>query len=161
MALTKIKKSNLLERYKEILDQARTLVYVKFKGLTVKDTEVLRRNLFQQGISYTVVKKTLWERALLGRNFSGQRPEVKEEMAVIAGGDLFTPARIANDFAKSHKTFFGILGGVFDGAFKDMKSMMEIASLPPREVLLAKMAFLLKSPLQKLVVVLDQLAKKK
>ncbi|MEI6352463.1 MAG: 50S ribosomal protein L10 [Candidatus Nomurabacteria bacterium] len=161
MALSKNKKSELIEKYSNILDNAKTFVYVKFKGLNVKDTEILRKKLFAENISYSVVKKTLWNRALNDKNISGDKPEIEVEMAVIAGSDLLAPARIANDFAKEHKGVFSIMGGIFDGVFKDEKSMMEIATIPSREVLLSQIAFLLKSPMQRLAIGVNEVAKKK
>lgn len=161
MALTKSKKEDLIKKYSETLDKAKTFVYVKFKGLTVKDTEALRKKLYAEGISYNVVKKTLWDRALNEKTISGDKPVVGEEMAVIAGEDLLAGARIANDFAKEHKGIFAILGGIFDGVFKDEKSMMEIATIPSREVLISKIAFLFKSPMQRLAIGINEIAKKK
>lgn len=82
-------------------------------------------------------------------------------MAVIAGEDLLAPARIANDFAKEHKANFAILGGIFDGSFKDQASMMEIATIPSREVLISQIAFLFKSPMQRLAIGINEVAKTK
>lgn len=161
MALSKNKKSELVKKYSDILEKAKTFVYVKFKGLNVKDTEVLRKKLFSEGISYNVVKKTLWNRALSQKNIIGEAPIIVEEMAVIAGEDLLTPAKLANDFSKEHKGVFSILGGIFDGSFKDQKSMMEIATIPTREVLISQIAFLLKSPIQRLAIGLNEVAKNK
>lgn len=161
MALNKNQKSELIEKYSNILDKAKTFVYVKFKGLTVKDTEALRKKLFAEGISYNVVKKTLWNRAVDTKNISGDKPEIGEEMAVIAGEDLLAGARIANDFSKEHKGIFSIIGGIFDGEFKNDKAMLEIATIPSREVLLSKIAFLLKSPMQRLAIGINEVAKKK
>ncbi|MFO0743472.1 MAG: 50S ribosomal protein L10 [Candidatus Paceibacterota bacterium] len=161
MALSKNKKSELIEKYSNILDNAKTFVYVNFKGLTVKDTEALRKKLYAENISYNVVKKTLWNRAVDTKKLSGEKPEVGVEMAVIAGEDLLAPARIANDFSKEHKGLFSIIGGIFDGVFKDEKSMMEIATIPAREVLLSQLAFLLKSPMQRLAIGINEVAKKK
>ena len=161
MALSKDKKSELIKKYSDTLGKANTFVYVKFRGLNVKDTEALRKKLFAEGISYNVVKKTLWNRALGDRNIAGEKPEISEEMAVIAGEDLLAPARIANDFAKEHKGVFAILGGIFDGNFKDEKSMMEIATIPSREVLISQIAFLFKSPMQRLAIGINEVAKTK
>ena len=161
MALKKEKKVELIEKYSDILSKAKTFVYVKFKGMSVKDTEALRKELYTEGISYNVVKKTLWNRAVDTKSILGDKPEVLDDMAVIASEDLLASARIANDFAKSHKGVFSILGGIFDGSFKDMKGMMEIATIPPREVLLSQLAFLLKSPITQLAVGLNEVAKKK
>ncbi|MEA4910581.1 50S ribosomal protein L10 [bioreactor metagenome] len=161
MALSKDKKSELIKKYSGILDKAKTLVYVKFKGLNVKDTEALRKKLFAEGISYNVVKKTLWDRALSDKKIDGEKPEIGEEMAVVAGEDLLAAARIANDFSKEHRGIFSIIGGIFDGVFKDEKSMMEIATIPSREVLISQIAFLFKSPMQRLAIGINEVAKKK
>ncbi len=161
MALSKDKKSELIKKYSDTLDKAKTFVYVKFKGLNVKDTESLRKQLFAEGISYNVVKKTLWDRALSNKNIAGDKPEIMDEMAVIAGEDLLAPARIANDFAKEHKNVFSIIGGIFDGNFKDQASMMEIATIPSREVLISQIAFLFKSPMQRLAIGINEVAKTK
>ncbi len=161
MALSKDKKSELIDKYSDILDKAKTLVYVKFKGLNVKDTEALRKKLYAENISYSVVKKTLWDRALTSKKIEGEKPEVSEEVAVIAGEDLLAPARLAHDFSKEHKESFSIIGGIFDGIFKDQQSMMEIATIPSREVLISQIAFLFKSPMQRLAIGINEVAKKK
>lgn len=161
MALSKDKKSELIKKYGETLKKAKTLVYVEFKGLNVGNTELLRKQLFNEGISYNVVKKTLWDRAVAERDVSGEKPLIETEMAVIAGEDLLAPAKIANDFAKEHKGSFAILGGIFDGAFKDQMAMMAIATIPSREVLLSQIAFLFKSPMQRLAIGLNEVAKQK
>ncbi len=161
MALSKDKKSELIDKYSDILDKAKTLVYVKFKGLNVKDTEALRKKLYAENISYSVVKKTLWDRALTSKKIEGEKPEVSEEVAVIAGEDLLAPARLAHDFSKEHKESFSIIGGIFDGIFKDKQSMMEIATIPSREVLISQIAFLFKSPMQRLAIGINEVAKKK
>lgn len=161
MALSKEKKSELIKKYSEILDKTKTLVYVKFKGLDVKDTENLRKKLLAENISYNVVKKTLWNRAVNTKSIEGEAPLIEEEMAVIAGEDLLSPARIAHEFSKNHKGVFAILGGIFDGSFKNKESMMEIATIPSREVLISQIAFLLKAPVQKLAIGLSEVAGKK
>lgn len=161
MALSKEKKSELIQKYSDTLDKAKTLVYVKFKGLNVADTEALRKKLFEEGISYNVVKKTLWNRALSSKNIEGEKPEIAEEMAVIAGEDLLAPARLAHEFSKEHRGVFSILGGIFDGSFKDEASMMEIATIPSREVLISQIAFLFKSPMQRLAIGINEVAKQK
>lgn len=161
MALTKAKKVELIDSYTNALKASKSAVYVKFKGLPVKDTSELRSSLFGEKLNYTVVKKTLWKRATDAAGIKGEAPLITEELAVVWGDDLLSPARLAYEFQKSHKDSFGIIGGIFDGEFKDAKSMMEIATIPPREVLLSQIAFLLKSPMQRLAVGLGQVAAKK
>ncbi len=161
MALTRTKKAELISSYTDALKNAKSAVYVKFKGLPVGQTLELRKSLFNEGLNYTVVKKTLWNRAVEAVGIKGDAPEIVEEMAVVYGNDLLAPARLSYEFSKTHKDTFAILGGIFDGQFKDQKSMMSIATIPPREVLLSQLAYLLKSPITKLAVGLSEVSKKK
>ena len=161
MALPRAKKAELIASYTEALKGAKSAVYVKFKGLSVADTSTLRGQLFAEGTHYTVVKKTLWKRATDAVKIEGEAPVAGEELAVVYGADLLTPARLSYEFSKLHKGTFTILGGIFDGSFKSQSEMLSIATIPPREVLLSHFSFLLKSPMQKLAVGLNQVAQKK
>lgn len=161
MALKKAKKTELIDSYTDALKNSKSAVYVKFKGLPVSETMQLRDTLFNDNLHYTVVKKTLWNRATQAVGIKGDAPLVSEEMAVVWGDDLLAPARIAFEFSKTHKESFGILGGIFDGEFKDGKAMLSIATIPPREVLLSQLAYLLKSPMQRLAIGINAVAQKK
>jgi large subunit ribosomal protein L10 len=161
MALKKAKKVELIDSYTDALKGSKSAVYVKFKGLPVSQTMELRSTLFGENIHYTVVKKTLWTRATQAVGIKGEAPLVGEELAVVWGDDLLAPARLAYEFSKTHKDSFGIVGGIFDGEFKDAKAMMEIATIPGREVLLSQLAYLLKSPMQRIAIAINAVAEKK
>lgn len=161
MALPRAKKAELIASYTEAIKGANSAVYVKFKGLSVADTSTLRNTLFGENTHYTVVKKTLWKRATDAVGIKGEAPVTGEELAVVYGEDLLTPARLSYEFSKAHKDSFTILGGIFDGSFKNQSEMLSIATIPPREVLLSQLAYLLKSPLTRLAVGLSEVAKTK
>ena len=161
MALTRAKKAELIASYSEALKGANSAVYVKFKGLSVADTSTLRSQLFSEDTHYTVVKKTLWKRATDARGIKGEAPVTGEELAVVYGKDLLIPARLSYEFSKTHKDSFTILGGIFDGEFKSGKDMLSIATIPPREVLLSQLAYLLKSPMQRIAIAISAVAEKK
>ena len=161
MALTRAKKAELIASYSEALKGANSAVYVKFKGLSVADTSTLRSQLFSEDTHYTVVKKTLWKRATDAKGITGEAPVTSEELAVVYGKDLLVPARLSYEFSKAHKDSFTILGGIFDGEFKSQKDMLSIATIPPREVLLSQLAYLLKSPMQRIAIAISAVAEKK
>ena len=161
MALLRAKKAELIASYTEAIKGAKSAVYVKFKGLSVAETSKLRGQLFSEKTHYTVVKKTLWKRATDANKILGEAPATGEELAVVYGEDLLTPARLSYEFSKTHKDTFTILGGIFDGSFKNQQEMLSIATIPPREVLLSQLAYLLKSPMTKLAVGLNEVASKK
>ncbi len=161
MALKREKKAELIASYTDAVKGAKSAVYVKFKGLSVTETSTLRGQLFSEKTHYTVVKKTLWKRATDAVGIKGEAPVTGEELAVVYGEDLLAPARMSYEFSKTHKDTFTILGGIFDGEFKNQKEMLSIATIPPREVLLSQLAYLLKSPMTKLAVGLSEVAKTK
>ena len=161
MALLRAKKAELIASYTDAVKGAKSAVYVKFKGLSVAETSKLRSQLFSEKTHYTVVKKTLWKRATDAVGIQGEAPITGEELAVVYGEDLLAPARMSYEFSKTHKDTFTILGGIFDGEFKNQKEMLSIATIPPREVLLSQLAYLLKSPMTKLAVGLNEVALKK
>ncbi len=161
MALPRAKKAELIASYTDALKGAKSAVYVKFKGLSVADTSKLRGQLFSENTHYTVVKKTLWSRATDAVGIKGEAPTVGEELAVVYGEDLLTPARLSYEFSKTHKDTFAIVGGIFDGTFKSQSEMLSIATIPPREVLLSQLAYLLKSPMQRIAIAVSEVAKSK
>jgi ribosomal protein L10 len=70
-------------------------------------------------------------------------------------------ARGVYSFLKDHKENISIVGGVFEGKYKNAVEMMSIATIPPIEVLRGMFVNLINSPIQRLVVGLDQIRSKK
>ncbi len=161
MPITKQKKVELIDKLEGIVKKAKTLVFVKFKGVTANDTAGLRKKFRESGIGYTVAKKTLLKRALGSVKVSGELPVLDGEIAIAYGEDLLSPAREVYAFHKGHKENFSIAGGIFEGVYKNAGEMMTIATIPSREVLLAQLANLLNSPVQRFAIALNQIAEKK
>jgi len=74
---------------------------------------------------------------------------------------LLSPARGVFEFQKKHKDQVSIIGGVFEGKYMNQSEMTEIATIPPRQVLLGQFVNLINSPIQGLVIALDGIADKK
>ncbi len=106
-------------------------------------------------------KKSLLKRALDARGYTGEIPELPGEIAVAYGTDSIAPAREVFGFQKTHKENVSIVGGIFEGMYKDQASMLSLATIPSREVLLSQIAFLLKSPIQRLAIAVSEVAKNK
>lgn len=145
----------------DALGKSKSVVFVKFKGLPVKDTTVLRRTLRAENVGYTVAKKSLVKRAFATQSIEGTIPSLEGEIAIAYGEDLLAPAREVHTFAKGFKEQLSIVGGVFDGKFMSASEMQDIATIPGRQVLLAQFVNLINSPIQRLAVALDQIAAKK
>jgi large subunit ribosomal protein L10 len=159
MAITKAKKGEILSKIKEGLKHAKSLVFVNFHGLPVSGATELRRSLRGEGIGYFVAKKTLIRKAFADETLEGSMPELPGEIALAYGEDLMAPAKGVYEFQKKNPDMVKIVGGVFEGKFMDASAMMAIATIPPREVLLAQFLNLINSPIQGLAVAVNEIAK--
>lgn len=160
MALLKSKKEEIVKDLKKAVEDSSSVVFINFHGIKVADETALRKSLRDQGVNYKVARKTLLKRAL-EKSGEGVMPELGGEVAVAYSKDSTAPAREVYNFEKSHKGVLSILGGIFEGKFVDGVYMTEIATIPSKEVLLSKIAFLLKSPMQRLAIAVNEVAKKK
>jgi len=138
------------------------IVFVGFSKLTVKDSSRVRKELAQGGVRYFVAKKTLLRLALKQQGYEGQAPELPGEVAVAwTKDDVTAPARNIYDHGKKLKGALTLLGGVFENAFADAQKMIGIATIPPIPVLRGMFVNVINSPIQGLVMALDQISKKK
>ncbi len=163
MAINKAKKKEIVAKATDALKDATSAVFVNFHKLPVSETTTMRKALRAQGIGYLVAKKTLLKRALAEKKFSGDIPELAGEIAIAyaTGEDTTLPAREVYVFQKKSDGRVSIVGGIFDAMYKTQSEMTEIASIPSREVLLAKFVNVINSPIQRLVIGLNQIAEKK
>ncbi len=161
MPVSKQQKKESLARVSSGLDNAETVVFANFKGLTVGETTELRKGLRENNISYTVAKKTLIRKALGEKGYKGEIPELTGELAIAWSKDQIAPAKSIAEFQKKFDKRISILGGVFEGEYKGKEVMLSIAAIPSREVLLSQIAYLLKSPIQALAIAVSEVAKKK
>jgi len=160
MAITKAKKQDILARLKDVSDSSETIVFVHYKGLAVTDTTVMRRELREKGVGYFVAKKTLMKRAFDGA-YTGEMPALDGEIAVAYSTDAIAPAQSIQEFSVKFKDNISIVGGVFQGVYKSQEEMIEIASIPPLQVLRGMFVNVINSPIQGLAVALDAIAQKK
>lgn len=159
MAITKAKKQDILAKLEGIKKEADTVVFVNFKGVTVKDTTAMRRAMREAGVGYFVAKKTLLKRVFTG--YEGEMPELEGEIAVAYSTDTMAPAQNVKEFAKKYKDAVAIAGGIFQGVFKNKAEMTEIASIPSLDVLRGMFAQLINSPRQRFAVVLSKVSETK
>ena len=159
--LQKSKKEKIIKKLEGAIQESESLVFVNFHGLKVSDETILRRGLRKEGVNYKVSRKTLLARALKGKAL-GELPELAGEVAIAYSKDEMASPREIYNFQKAHKgVILSILGGIFEGKFISKDMMMELAMIPGREALLSKLAFLLQSPMQRLAIAVNEVAKGK
>ena len=150
----------MIKELEGAISNAKSLVFVNFHGLKVGDETKLRQDLRNGGVGYKVSRKTLLARALEGKA-EGDVPTLGGEVAIAYSADETASAREIYNFQKTHKGVLQILGGIFNGKFVDGAYMTEIATIPGKDVLLSKLAFLFKSPMQRFALAINEVSKKK
>ena len=120
----------------------------------------MRAKLRDEGVGFFVAKKTLIKRAFDGV-FEGDIPQLDGEIALAYSTDAIAPAQNIKEFAGKYKGHLSIVGGVFQGVYKNQEEMTEIASIPPLQVLRGMFVNVINSPIQGLAVSLNQIAEKK
>jgi large subunit ribosomal protein L10 len=172
MALSRTEKDELIQQYQVALAQAPHAFLVGFQGITVPQVTDLREKVRESGGSYLVVKNTLALRAIDGKALGALAEQFAGPTAVaFTSGDAVALAKTLTQFAKDVPAI-QFKGGLVEGRPIAGHQVKEIASLPSREELVARLVFLLQSPIVRLVrtlsavsrdfvVVLDQIRKKK
>lgn len=124
-------------------------VLTEYRGLSVQELQDLRRSLAENA-TYAVAKNTLTAIAVKEAGVEGVSDETLTGPTAIAfiSGDIAEATKKLRDFAKAHP-FLVIKGGVLEGKFLDSKSVLKLADLESREVLLAKLAGAMKGNLAK------------
>ena len=123
----------------EKLRNAKSGVLVKYEGITVENDTAMRRALRAAGVDYSVMKNTLTGRACEEVGF-GEMKQYLSGMTAIAtsASDEIAPAKIMKEYAEKIESF-EIKAGFVDGAVIDAAKVEELASIPSKEVLVAKM----------------------
>ncbi|MGH9456458.1 MAG: 50S ribosomal protein L10 [Thermoanaerobaculia bacterium] len=165
-------KRQAVETLNQEIGQATNAFLIEFKGITVPQITELRKQVREAGSQYVVVKNTLALIALKDSPMIELREQFSGETAVAYNrGDAVALAKALSKFAKDVPAL-NFKGAMLEGKVVPAEQIEAIASLPSREELVARLLFMLQSPIRGLVtvlqanirnlaVVLDQVAKQK
>lgn len=147
--LTREQKSNIVEELKEKLSQKKIVFFVSFKGVNVKISQELRRSLKNIKGEYKVVKKTLLERASEELKLPVSPETMSGEVGLVFDYDSeVNAAKTLYDFVK--KNTFSVLGGLMNDMMLPASAVKELALLPSLDIMRARVAFTIKSPISRL-----------
>ncbi|MFZ4514751.1 MAG: 50S ribosomal protein L10 [Acidimicrobiia bacterium] len=124
-------------------------VLTEYRGLTVPEIANLRNALRPAGTDYKVFKNTLARRAASEVGLGDLAPSLEGPVAIaFVRGDAVAAAKALKDFAKGNQNLV-IKGGVLGTRTLSVKDVEALAEVPPREVLLARLAGGFQAPLTK------------
>lgn len=135
-------------------------VIVDYKGITVAQDTVLRKELREAGVDYFVVKNTLLKRALKEAGIEGVDDVLEGSTALaLSADDIITAPKLLYKQEEASDTF-SIKKGFVDGKAIEKNEVIEYAKLPSKETLLSQLVFMLQSPIQKLAIAVSEIEKK-
>lgn len=150
------KKEATIEELRQKLASSKNLFFTNYAGLSVEEITKLRNELRKDGAStYGVVKNTLFSIAAgddLAKQFESYL--AGPTAIIFTGDDPVAPAKALKTFGDANKPV-EVKAAYIDGQIVDAKAVAQLASLPPKIELLAKLVGSLKSPLYGLVTVLN------
>lgn len=155
-------KQLVIDEIKERFEGAVSVVVVDYIGLTVEEADELRAQLRAENVGFTVYKNSLIKRAIAGTEFEGlaEGETLKGSTALaFCTEDATASARIIKKaIDKYNKMSFK--GGIVEGTVYDKAQIEEFASIPSRDVLIARFMGSIQSPLTKLALTLKAIAEK-
>ena len=139
----------------EKMNRATSGVLVKYQGITVEDDTKLRAELRKAGVEYTVLKNSLIGRAADEAGFGDLKSELTGMNAIaLSYDDPVAPAKILKEYAEKIESF-ELRGGFLEGSVVTVDTIKELANIPAKEVLIARMLGSLQGPIQGLAVALQ------
>ena len=160
-------KEEVVAKLAERLRASETLILADYRGLSVSELDDVRTKLLEHGARFSVVKNTLTKRAAedAGLETLTELLDGPTAIAFVGDADMAAVAKTLNDTARRTR-ILEIKGGILQGAPMDASQVVELASLPPADVLqgqvlgaivgpLNEIVGLFAAPLQNLVGLLD------
>lgn len=159
MAKVELKKP-IVDEISAAIKDAQTVVLVDYRGLTVEQDTLLRKQLREAGVGYKVYKNTFMNFAFKGTDCEGLTDLLEGPSAMATcDTDATAAARVLCKFAKTAPAL-EIKGGVVEGTVYDAKGIEQISNIPSREELLSRLLGSMQSPVTNLARVLKQIAEK-
>ena len=148
-------KKVVVEDIKERINNAKSVVLVKFTGLTVAEDTELRREFRKNNVEYKVYKNTLIKKAFESLGITDFNDDLNGPTAVAFGSDETGAAKVIVDAAKKYQDKVVVKSAFVEGARVDVKGVQALAAMPSKEQLIAKMLGSLQAPISNFVGVLS------
>ena len=153
-------KKQIVEDIKAKIQASKSVILIDYKGLTVAEDTEFRCNMRKANTEYKVLKNTLLKRAFNELNVTDFDADLNGSTSVAFGTDETSAAKVAYDMVKSTNEKIAVKSGYVDGAYVDKNGVKELASIPSREVLYAKLAGAMNSIIGGLAIALKAVADK-
>jgi large subunit ribosomal protein L10 len=143
-------KKDFVDSLKEEFSKSASVIVAEYSGLTVNETEQLRKEMRDNGAKFKVTKNRLTKLAISDTQFKEISELFKGPTAIAYSDDAVAPAKVAVNFEKKFENF-KILGGGYNGEKIERDKIDFLATLPSLDELRGKIIGLISAPAQKIV----------
>lgn len=146
--MSKEKKAQIIDELQGAFNKSNVVILTEYRGLTTPQMVTLRRRLQEAEGDYKVVKNTLARIALEREGGNDAAGSFEGPVAICLGyGDITAPARILTDYIRESQASLSVKGGFLKNKLITAEEVTTLATLPSREVLLAKVLGQMQSPI--------------
>ena len=139
------------ENLSEKFSRAKAVYFTEYHGLKVSEITRLRNMFFKSDVEYLVAKNTLLRKVADERKIDGLGDVLKGSTAIaISYNEPVSPAKVIKDFVKEND-LPNVKGILFNGVILPGEDFKRLADMPSKDEMLAQLALMLKSPMQKFV----------
>ena len=148
-------KNDFVQSLKEDLNNSSSVIVAHYAGLSVNETDDLRKAMRNNGAKFKVTKNRLTKLALADTQYESITDLFSGPTAIAYSNDSIAPSRVAVDFEKKLKNF-KIIGGSFEGEKIDQNKINFLATLPSLDGIRGTLIGLISAPAQKIASVLQE-----
>ena len=153
-------KKNAVEEIKSLISSSKSIVLVDYKGITVSDDTILRKELRTNNVVYKVIKNTLFKKACEQLGIEGFDTALNGTTAFAFSSEDETLApRLVKNATKKYNTLT-IKAGYYNGKAIDVAEVETLASIPSKEQLVAQLLYVLNAPVSSLARAFKAIAEK-
>ena len=155
MSLNLEQKQAVVAEVSAQLAKAQAVLLAKYRSVPVKEMTELRRKARGSGVYLRVLKNTLARRAVADTPFKGLTDKMVGPLAYGISSDPVAVAKVLQEFAKEHEKFL-IKAGAMPNVMLSARDVAELARMPSRQELLAKLVATMQAPIAKFVRTLNE-----
>ena len=155
MSLNLEQKQAVVAEVSEQLAKAQTVILAEYRSIPVKDMTELRKRARNSGVYLRVLKNTLARRAVAETPFKGLSEKMVGPLAYGISSDPVAAAKVLQEFSKDNEKFV-IKGGAMPNLVMSPREVADLAKMPSRQELLAKLVGTMQAPIAKFVRTLNE-----
>ena len=148
-------KKDFVKKIKDDLKTSSSVVVAHYSGLSVLETDELRKEMRENGAKFKITKNRLTKLALAETHFKEITDLFSGPTAIAYSDDPVAPAKVAVNFEKTNNKF-KIIGGAFEGKKIDKERINFLATLPSIDEMRGKIIGLIMAPAQKIALVVKE-----